>query len=97
MYQNQYLDLYDFEFLKNGDRIHIDSGYQRIQHIRKESEYLYKKNRNGELSDDEKEYNTVLSRIKIMADRYSNEREKFNEKLRIIAWIVNLKSGFGIA
>jgi hypothetical protein len=103
--------------LKQGDkiprcsRVYVDSGYQGIQHIHKKAEYPYKKPRKRGLSDDEKEYNTVLSRIRvkvenvlakikvfrIISDRYRNKRERFNEKFRIIAGIVNLKSGFGIA
>jgi hypothetical protein len=109
--------VHDFDLLKKGEkipkgsRVYVDSGYQGIQNIHKESEYPYKKPRKGELSSEEKEYNTALSRVrvkvenvlarikvfKIMAHRYRNKREMFNEKFRIVAGIVNLKSGFGFA
>jgi hypothetical protein len=109
--------VHDFALLKSGDkipkesRVYVDSGYQGIQEIHKESEYPYKKPKKGELTDEEKEYNTAFSRIRvkvenviakikvfhIVSDRYRNKGKRFNEKFRIIAGIVNLKSGFGIA
>jgi hypothetical protein len=109
--------VHDFALLKRGDeipkdtRVYVEVGYQGIQDIHKESEYPYKRPKKGELRDEEKEYNTVLSRIrvkvenvlakikvfKIMVDRYRNKRERFNEKFRIIAGLVNMKNGFGIA
>lgn len=109
--------MHDFELLKQGEllpeeaRVYADSGYQGIGDIHVESEYPYKKPKNGELADDEKEYNTVLSEIRvkvenilgdikvfrIMSHRYRNKRIRFNEKFRIIAGLVNLRNGFGFA
>jgi hypothetical protein len=109
--------VHDFALLKRGDkipkntRVYVDSGYQGIQDIHKESEYPYKKHMRGELAEEEREYNTALSRIrvkvenviakvkvfKIMTERYRNKRKGFNDKFKIIAGIVNMKSGFGFA
>jgi hypothetical protein len=109
--------VHDFELLKSGEplpddtRVYADSGYQGIQYLHLESEFPYKKPKNGELADDEKEYNGALSRFRvivenvlgdikvfrIMSHRYRNKRIRFNEKFRIIAGLVNLKNGFGFA
>jgi IS5 family transposase len=97
--------------ITNETREYADSGYQWIQEIHEESEYPYKKPRNRELTQDEKEYNAALSRIRvkvenvlgdikvfrIMSARYRNKRRRFNEKLRIIAGLVNLRNGFWFA
>jgi hypothetical protein len=109
--------MHDFELLKQGEplpdeaRTYADSGYQGIQDIHIESEFPYKKPKNGELTDEEKEYNTALSKFRvkvenvlgdikifrIMSHRYRNKRIRFNEKIRIIAGLVNLKNGFEFA
>jgi hypothetical protein len=109
--------VHDFALLKRGEkipketRVYVDSGYQGIQDIHRESEYPYKKPRKGELTDEEKEYNTVLSRFRvkvenvlgdiktfrIISDRYRNKLKRFNEKFRIIAGFVNLRNGLGFA
>ncbi|MDR0632591.1 MAG: transposase family protein [Holosporales bacterium] len=97
--------------LSKGTRVYADSGYQGIQHDHEESEYPYKKPKNGNLTAEEKEYNTalfkfrvrvenVLGQIKvfrILQQRYRNKRIKFNIKFRIVAGVVNLKNGFGFA
>jgi hypothetical protein len=103
--------VYDFSLLKQRDeilqgaRVYVDSGYQGIQHIHREAEYPYKKQGKRERSEEEKEYNMVLSRIrvknvlakikvfKILSDKYWRGRFRF----KIIAGMVNLKSGFGFA
>jgi hypothetical protein len=114
--------VHDFKLWKDSQQIpsekippetHVlaDSGYQGIQDIHKDSEIPKKKPKNGELTKDEKDRNTALSKVRvivenilgdikvfrIMSDRYRNKRIKFNEKFRIIVGIVNLKNGFGLA
>jgi hypothetical protein len=109
--------MHDFELFKQGEplpdgtRTYTDAGYQGIQDIHVESEYPYKKPKNGELTDDEKGYNTALSKFRvkvenvlgdikvfrIMSHRYRNKLVRFNEKIRIIAGLVNLRNGFGFA
>jgi hypothetical protein len=109
--------VHDFELLTQGEplpketRAYVDSGYQGIGNIHVDSEYPYKKPKNGELADDEKEYNAALSRFRvkvenalgdikvfrIMSHRYRNKRIRFNEKFKIIAGLVNLRNGFGFA
>jgi hypothetical protein len=38
-----------------------------------------------------------IKALKILSDRYGRGRGKFNERFKIPAEIVNLKSGFGLA
>jgi hypothetical protein len=47
--------------LHKGTRVYADSGYQGIQHFHEDSDYPYKKPKKGELSAEEKEYNTALA------------------------------------
>ena len=89
-------------------RVFVDSGYQGLQNIHLQTELPYKKPKNGELEEDEKDYNKALSRIrvkaenvlaqiktfKILADRYRNKRKRYNFKFNIIAGIVTMKNGF---
>jgi len=62
------------------------------------------------LNEESKQYNTALSRIRvvvehvfgdikifgIMKDTYRNTRDTYNRKFIIIAGLVNLRNGFGI-
>lgn len=68
----------------------------------------YKATKTKPLSEEEKEYNQSLSRLRvvvehilgdiktfrILADRYRNKRKRYGTKFKIIAGIVNLKNGF---
>ena len=86
----------------------MDSGYQGIQDIHPNADFPYKTSKNKPLDAEEKEYNTALSRVrvvvehiigdlkafKILADRYRNKRKCYGVKFNIIAGIVNLKNGF---
>ena len=70
---------------------------EKIQDIHLQTELPYKKPKNGELEEDEKDYNKALSRIrvkaenvlaqiktfKILADRYRNKRKRYNLKFNI--------------
>lgn len=89
-------------------RLFVDSGYQGIADIHQNADFPYKASKNKPLNAEEKEYNTALSRFrivvehifgdiktfKIMADRYRNKRKRYAVKFNIIAGIVNLKNGF---
>jgi hypothetical protein len=89
-------------------RLFVDSGYQGIADMHQNADFPYKASKNKPLDAEEKEYNTVLSRVrvvvehifgdiktfKIMADRYRNKRKRYAVKFNIIAGIVNLKNGF---
>jgi hypothetical protein len=109
--------VHDFRLLEEGEEIPqgthamADSGYEGLCNIHEDSETPKKKPKNGELTKEEKEKNTALSKVRvivenilgdikifrIMSDRYRNKRIRFNLKFRIISGIVNLKNGFGVA
>jgi hypothetical protein len=86
----------------------ITSKYKRPGKFHKE-EKAYREDRDTYYK--ESEYNMVLSRIrvkienvlakikvfKILSDRYRKGRGRFNKRFKIIAGIVNLKSGFGFS
>lgn len=89
-------------------RAFVDSGYQGIDQIHPNVDFPYKSRKNKPLDEEEKEYNTALSRVrvtvenilgdikifKILSDRYRNKRKRYEIKFKIIAGIVNLKNGF---
>lgn len=89
----------------------VDSGYQGIDKLHGEVEFPYKSSKNKPLDEEEKEYNTALSRLRvivenilgdiktfrILSDRYRNKRKRYNVKFNIIAGIVNMKNGFAQA
>lgn len=91
-------------------RVHLyaDSGYQGLDKIHKHVEIPYKKPKNGTLTDEEKEYNHALAKVRvkienvlaqlkvfrILSDRYRNKRRRYEDKFLIISGIVNLKNGF---
>lgn len=92
-------------------RLYVDSGYQGIADSHPNADFPYKSSKNKPLDHEEKAYNTALSRIrvkvehvfaqiktfKILSDRYRNKRRGYGIKFNIIAGIVNLKNGFGVA
>lgn len=106
--------VHDFTILEEGEEISPevnaigDSGYQGIKNIHEKSEAPHKKPKNGELTQQEKESNKILSKVRviieniigdikvfrIMSDRYRNKIIRFNIKFRIIAGFVNMKNGF---
>ena len=95
---------------KNRDRFHgvpkkADSGYQGIQKYDADAEMPFKKPKNGELTEEQNNYNHRLSkkRIKvenvirvtkifnILSGRYRTRRKGHSIKTDIIAGIVNMK------
>ena len=92
-------------------RCYADSGYQGIQELHPNAEIPYKKSKNKPLTEEEKEYNTALARIRvpvehaigkmkrfrILSDKYRKKRKRYDEKVKIIAGITNLKNGFKAA
>jgi hypothetical protein len=89
---------------------YADSGYQGLDKLHQSTEIPYKKSKNHQLDEEEKEYNTALSIVRvviehvwgdiktfrIMKDVYRNRRKRYAEKLPIIAGLVNIKNGFAI-
>lgn len=89
-------------------RTFVDSGYQGLDKVHRETEWPYKATKKRPLDTEEKSYNRALSRIRvkveniiatlktfrILSDRYRNKRRRYNIKFKIIAGIMNLKNGF---
>jgi DDE superfamily endonuclease/Helix-turn-helix of DDE superfamily endonuclease len=94
--------------LPKGARAYADSAYQGYDKEHKAIDYPYKKPKGGALTEEEKEYNTGLSRFRvrvehkigqlkrfrIVSDRFRNPRRTHFTKTSIIAGIVNMASGF---
>ena len=109
--------VHDFELHKTeppipkNTRAFVDSGYQGLDKLHPEIELPFKASKKKPLDEEEKEYNTALSRIRvkveniigdlktfrILSDRYRNKCKRYNVKFNIIAGIVNLKNGFETA
>lgn len=94
--------------LRKETRAYVDSGYQGLDKLHKNTEYPYKKSKTHSLTHEEKEYNQGLSRVRVIVEQtfaklktfkilsypYRNKRKRYNIKFNIIAGIVNLKNGF---
>ena len=95
--------------VKNVPQKRVDfSSIRGIADMHQNADFPYKASKNKPLDAEEKEYNTGLSRVrvvvehifgdiktfKIMADRYRNKCRRYGIKFNIIAGIVNLKNGF---
>lgn len=94
-----------------GTRAYGDSGYQGLDKRHQATEIPYKKTKKVPLTEEEKIYNGALSRFRvrvehvigqlktfaILAHRYRNRRKSYHLRFNILAGIVNLKNGFGIA
>jgi DDE superfamily endonuclease/Helix-turn-helix of DDE superfamily endonuclease len=94
--------------LPEGARAYADSAYQGYDNEHKAIDFPYKKPKGGKLTDEEKEYNTGLSRFRvrvehkigqvkrfrIVSDPFRNPRRTHFTKTSIIAGIVNMASGF---
>lgn len=94
--------------MPSSSNVFVDSGYQGLDKLRQHVELSYKATKNKPLDQEEKQYNTALSRVriiveniigdiktfKILSDRYRNKRRRYNIKFQIIAGIINLKNGF---
>jgi len=85
----------------------MDSGYQGIAEIHKNSETPKKKPKGGELTQEEKSENKRISRerilienvnakikvFKIMANKYRNRRKRHNLRTNLICGIINFEHG----
>ena len=85
----------------------MDSGYQGIAEIHKNSETPKKKPKGGELTQEEKQENRRISRerilieninakikvFKIMANKYRNRRKRHNLRTNLICGIINFEHG----
>lgn len=94
--------------LPEGARAYGDSAYQGYDKEHGEIDYPYKKPKGGKLTDEEKAYNTGLSRFRvrvehkigqvkrfrIVADPFRNPRGTHRTKASIIAGVVNMECGF---
>ena len=94
--------------LPKGARVYGDSAYQGYDKEHEGIDHPYKKPKGGELTTEEKEYNTGLSRFRvrvehkigqvkrfrIVSDRFRNPRRTHHTKTSIIAGLVNMESGF---
>jgi len=81
----------------------MDSGYQGIAEIHKNSETPKKKPKGGELTQEEKSENRRISRerilienvnakikvFKIMANKYRNRRKRHDLRINLICGIIN--------
>jgi hypothetical protein len=84
----------------------MDSGYQGITEIHKNSETPKKKPKGGELTKEEKSENKRISRerilienvnakikvFKIMANKYRNRRKRHNLRTNLICGIINFET-----
>lgn len=89
-------------------RVFGDSAYQGYDKEHRAIDFPYKKPRQGELTEEEKDYNRALSRIRvrvehaigrtkrfrIVSDRHRNPRAKHHIKIAIVAGLVNMNAGF---
>ena len=92
-------------------RAFVDSGYQGLDKLHKETEVPYKATKMRPLDQEEKDYNRALSRVRVtvehiigdiktfrvLSERYRNKRKRYNIKFKIVAGIINLKNGFAAA
>lgn len=91
-------------------RAHLygDSAYQGYDKEHPNIDFPYKKPKKGELTQEEKEYNGGLSRLRvavehrigrakrfrIVSERYRNPRRTHHTKASIVAGMVNMNAGF---
>lgn len=105
---------HDFQMLKDSNVINslnelkiggkFDSAYQGIQKLLSNSKIPYKKSKNHELTDNEKQYNKELSKkrvkiehanrelkiFRIMKETYRNHMNRYDTKLLIMCGIYNM-------
>ena len=103
---------HDFNlFKKSKTHIHpnlksiVDSGYQGMKEIHKNTEMPKKRSKNNPLTKEDKKKNRILSsqrvlnenvigmikRFKIISDRYRNRRKRFALRFNLICGIYNLE------
>jgi len=103
---------HDFTMLKNsiidaiGENVKIlcDSGYQGIKDIHENAEHPIKKPKNGELTEEEKQYNKELAQrriyiehvnrrikiFKICKETYRNKQNRMELRIKLIAALYNI-------
>jgi len=103
---------HDFHLFK-ASKIHLnkqtqvlaDKGYQGLQKLHPNSQILIKKPKGGSLSADDKRFNRLLARqriviehvnrrlkiFKILSERYRNRRRRFGLRCNLIAAIYNFE------
>lgn len=108
--------MHDFKMIKNSDILstleenqiggRFDSGYQGIQKELSKAMIPKKKSKFHELSEEEKEFNKLLSQkriaiehvnrelkiFRIMKETYRNHQNRYQEKLQIMCGIFNLNN-----
>jgi len=81
----------------------VDTGYQGLQKIHKETQLPKKRSKKNPLSKEDKERNRelaskrvlienvigILKRFKIISDRYRNRRKRFGLRFNLISGIYN--------
>lgn len=96
--------------LHEGQRAYVDSGYQGLQNVHVATELPFKSSKTKPLDEESKQYNTALSKIRVMVenilgdikifgvmkDVYRNPRGSYNQKFVLIAGLINVRNGFGI-
>lgn len=89
-------------------RMFVDSGYQGLQETHPHIDMPYKRSKNKDLTEEEKEYNAALARVRISVEHtfgdikvfrilkevYRNDLSYYGQIFRTIAGIVNIKNGF---
>ena len=94
--------------LAGATHLYGDSAYQGYDKEHAKIDYPYKKPKEGELNDEEKEYNAGLSRFRvrvehaigrtkrfrIVSDRFRNPRATHHTKASIVAGMANMNAGF---
>ena len=89
-------------------RVYGDSAYQGYDKEHPNIDFPYKKPKQGELTDEEKDYNRGLSsfrvrvehrigrtkRFRIVSDRYRNPLRTHHTKISMVAGLVNIEAGF---
>jgi hypothetical protein len=89
-------------------KIFADSGYQGIQKIYKFSEIPYKKEKGKNLTEDEKDYNKALSKIRVIVEnvfagikhcrilmhQFRNNLNRYSSYFKIACGVYNYKNNF---
>ena len=92
--------------ISNNIKVKMDSGYQGILRLHKNSEIPKKKPRGGILTKKEKEHNKLLSSermlveniiakikvFKITSSKYRNRRKRFGLRMALICGIINYEN-----
>ncbi|WP_416375067.1 transposase family protein [Spiroplasma poulsonii] len=76
--------------LKNTKLI-VDSGYQGIQKNHNNVLIPTKKTKKNPLNKEQKQYNRLVSKMRIITEKYRNRRKRFGLRFNLIASIYNLQ------